>query len=83
MTQVRSRTNLGVVAARVFVNGPADLDAARRVQAGFHLMPLSAYLQDGLAHPDTAVAPRPRGGSMWRARGPGCGAQVTLRTVAG
>ena len=35
MTQVRSRTNLGVVAALMFVNGPADLDAARRVQTGF------------------------------------------------
>ncbi len=55
MTQVCSRTRWGAAAVRVFVNGEADLEAAVEAQKGFHLMPLSAYLRQGLAYqPDEA-----------------------------
>jgi hypothetical protein len=50
MTQLKSRTQFAVVAARIFVNGSADLPKAVEEQKGFHLMPLSAYLRDGLAY---------------------------------
>jgi hypothetical protein len=50
MTQLRSRTRWAAAALRVFVKGVADLPAAVQAQAGFHLMPLSAYLRHGLAY---------------------------------
>jgi hypothetical protein len=62
MLQVRLRTGRGIVAARIFVNGQADLPNAVAAQAGFQLLPLSGYLRDGLAyqHPDPAFSqPRP------------------------
>jgi len=50
MTQIKSRTQFVVVAARIFVNGSADLPKAVEEQKGFRLMPLSAYLRYGLAY---------------------------------
>jgi hypothetical protein len=49
MIQLRSRTRMGAAGVRIFVAGQADLPAALEAQAGFHLMPLSAYLWHGLA----------------------------------
>jgi hypothetical protein len=49
-TRVRLRTTQCFVAARVFVAGQADLPGAVEAQRGFHLMPLSAYLRDGLRY---------------------------------
>ncbi len=49
MTPLRCRTKSGAVALRVFVDGQADLPAAREAQSGFQIMPLSAYLRHGLA----------------------------------
>jgi|EndMetStandDraft_7_1072992.scaffolds.fasta_scaffold01349_7 hypothetical protein len=57
MTQIRSRTRFVVVAARIAVNGNADLPKAVDEQKGFHLMPLSAYLRDGLSYKPPATAP--------------------------
>jgi hypothetical protein len=62
MTQLRSRTRMGATAVRIFVAGEADLPAAREAQAGFHLMPLSAYLGQGLAYkpgPSAKLPPPP------------------------
>lgn len=62
MTALRSRTRMGAVGGRIFVAGEADLSAAREAQAGFHLMPLSAYLRHGLAFkapPSPAALPPP------------------------
>ena len=50
MTRVATRTHIGVVAVRIFVSGEADLAAAVEAQKGFHLVPLSAYLRDGLRY---------------------------------
>ncbi|MDX0425018.1 hypothetical protein BMJ32_18215 [Sinorhizobium medicae] len=58
MIQVKSRTKIGVAAVRILANGEADLPNAVEAQKGFHLMPLSAYLRDGLAH--KAADPRPQ-----------------------
>jgi hypothetical protein len=58
MIQVKMRTKIGVAALRVLANGASDLPKAVAAQAGFALMPLSAYLRDGLAH--KAAAERPR-----------------------
>jgi hypothetical protein len=48
MKQIKVRTQLGVIANRVFVNGDADLPAAREVQAGFQALPLSVFEKQGL-----------------------------------
>lgn len=48
MTQVPVRTQGGVTAVRIFANGEQDVDAAVEAQKGFQLMPLSAYLREGL-----------------------------------
>ena len=48
MKQIKVRTQLGVIANRVFVNGDADLPAAREVQAGFLALPLSVFEKQGL-----------------------------------
>jgi hypothetical protein len=48
MKQIKVRTKLGVIANRVFVNGDADLPAAREVQAGFLALPLSVFEKQGL-----------------------------------
>lgn len=58
MIQVKSRTKIGVAAVRILANGEADVPNAVEAQKGFHLMPLSAYLRDGLAH--KAADPRPQ-----------------------
>ncbi|HTV93651.1 MAG TPA: DUF1214 domain-containing protein [Verrucomicrobiae bacterium] len=58
MIRLTTRTKLGTVALRVFVSGEADLPNAVEAQSGFHLMPLSAYLRDGLAYKPPA-APTP------------------------
>ena len=50
MTPVRSRTKIGVAAVRILANGAADLSRAVEAQRGFRLMPLSAYLRQGLAY---------------------------------
>lgn len=59
MTQLRSRTKMGAAGVRVFVGGQADLVSAREAQAGFHLMPLSAYLKHGLAYQPQSSPPLP------------------------
>jgi hypothetical protein len=50
MTQVRLRTRYASIGVRVFVNGEADLPAAREVQKGFHLLPLKVFQAKGLAY---------------------------------
>jgi len=50
MTQLASRTKMGALGVRVFVKGEADVASARAAQAGFRVMPLSAYLKYGLAY---------------------------------
>jgi hypothetical protein len=57
MTEVRLRTKIGVAAVRILAKGAADLPKAVEAQEGFHLMPLSAYLRDGLAHKAPAERP--------------------------
>ena len=48
MTQLPLRTHGGVAIVRIFANGEQDIDAAVEAQKGFHIMPLSAYLREGL-----------------------------------
>jgi hypothetical protein len=50
MKEIKVRTKLAVVANRVFVNGEADLPAARAVQQGFGLLPLSVFQKQGLRY---------------------------------
>ena len=50
MTRVRLRTAQASATVRVFVSGEADLPGAVEALRGFHLMPLSAYLRDGLRY---------------------------------
>ena len=50
MTQIKSRTKIGVAAVRILANGASDLPRAVEAQKGFRLMPLSAYLRQGLAY---------------------------------
>jgi hypothetical protein len=57
MTQVKSRTKLGVVAVRILANGAEDLPKAVEAQKGFVSMPLSAYLRNGLAYKRPAERP--------------------------
>ena len=58
MIQVKMRTKIGVAALRILANGEADLPNARAAQNGFALMPLSAYLREGLAHKSPAERPQ-------------------------
>jgi hypothetical protein len=48
MKQIKVRTQLGVVANRIFVNGEADLPAARELQQGINVLPLSVFQRQGL-----------------------------------
>jgi hypothetical protein len=48
MKEIKVRTLLAVIANRVFVNGDADLPAAREVQKGFQALPLSVFQKNGL-----------------------------------
>lgn len=48
MREIKVRTRLAVVANRIFVNGESDLPAARAVQQGFQLLPLSIFQKQGL-----------------------------------
>jgi hypothetical protein len=57
MTQVKSRTKLGVFAVRILANGAEDLPKAVEAQKGFVSMPLSAYLREGLAYKRPAERP--------------------------
>jgi hypothetical protein len=50
MTQVKLRTRYASLGIRVFVDGEADLSAAREVQKGFHLLPLKVFQMNGLAY---------------------------------
>jgi hypothetical protein len=50
MTQVKLRTRYASIGVRVFVDGEADLPAAREVQKGFHLLPLKVFQANGLAY---------------------------------
>jgi hypothetical protein len=50
MTRIRLRTGQGVATASVFVAGEVDLPGAVEALRGFRLLPLSAYLRDGLGH---------------------------------
>jgi hypothetical protein len=63
MTELRTRTKWCAAAVRIFVNGCEDLPNAVEAQRGFQLMPLSAYLNKGLAYrppksPQLDPAPR-------------------------
>jgi hypothetical protein len=46
--EIKVRTELAVVANRIFVNGEADLPKARAAQQGFALLPLSVFQKQGL-----------------------------------
>ena len=60
MTRLVPRTKLGAAAVRIFVKGEADLPQAVEAQKGFRLMPLSAFLREGLAYqPPKRPAPTP------------------------
>ncbi len=48
MMQIKSRTNLGMSAVRIFTTGGDDLAKAAEFQNGFMLMPLSQYLNEGI-----------------------------------
>ncbi len=48
MMQIKSRTNLGMSAVRIFTSGGDDLAKAVEFQKGFMLMPLSQYLNQGI-----------------------------------
>src|SRR3954447_4354199 len=50
LTKIGLRTTQCTCAARVFVDGERDLTDALEVQNGFRLVPLSAYLREGLAY---------------------------------
>jgi len=56
MTQLKVRTRWAACGVRVLVKSQADLPAAVAAQKGFHLMPLSAYLRQGLAYKATEAA---------------------------
>jgi hypothetical protein len=57
MTPLASRTKMGLVVVRIFVADRADLPAATAAQRAFYLMPLSAYLRDGLRYPPPKPVP--------------------------
>ena len=48
MKEIKVPTELAVIGNRIFVNGETDLLAARAVQQGFQLLPLSAFQSQGL-----------------------------------
>ena len=48
MREIKVRTELAVVANRIFVNGNVDLPNARAAQQGFQLLPLSVFQTQGL-----------------------------------
>ncbi len=48
MIQIKSRTNIGMSAVRIFTTGGNDLAKAVDFQKGFTLMPLSQYLNKGI-----------------------------------
>ncbi|MDD2058494.1 DUF1214 domain-containing protein [Pseudomonas sp. GD03860] len=50
MTQVPLRTEKGIVAVRILAKDETDIDAAVQAQKGFQVMPLSAYLRQGLQY---------------------------------
>ena len=50
MTQVKLCTRYATIAVRTFVNGEADLPAAREVQKAFNLMPLTVFQTKGFAY---------------------------------
>jgi len=50
MTQVPLRTQKAIVAVRIHANGEGDIKAAVEAQQGFRVMPLSAYLRQGLQY---------------------------------
>jgi hypothetical protein len=57
MARIATRTPRGPMAVRIFANNEADLPGAVEAQKGFHIIPLSAYLREGLAYrPAQAVA---------------------------
>ena len=58
MKEIKVRTKLAVVANRVFVNGEADIPAARAVQAGIHMLPLSVFQRQGLKYEIPKTDPR-------------------------
>ena len=50
MKQIKVRTKIAAVGNRIFVNGETDLVAAREVQQGFHMLPLSVFQKQGLRY---------------------------------
>ncbi len=57
MTRIASRTRMGIVTVRIAVAGDFDHGAALAAQRGFHVLPLSTYLRDGLGYPPPKPAP--------------------------
>ena len=74
MKEIKVRTTMAVIANRVFVNGEADIPAARAVQAGFHMLPLSVFQRQGLKYEMPKTDPATSGVRADRA-----GASATLR----
>lgn len=60
MHRLASRTKQGIATLRVFAGGDAELPAALEALRGFHLIPLTAYLRDGIAHLATAIEQPPK-----------------------
>jgi hypothetical protein len=50
LTKIGLRTKQATCTVQVFVDGEADLPNAVEAQNGFHVMPLAAYLREGLAY---------------------------------
>lgn len=59
LTKVGLRTTQATCSVQVFVDGEADLSDAVEVLSGFRLIPLSAYLREGLAHRPPEAGPLP------------------------
>ena len=60
MTHLTLRTQIGVMAVRIFVSGDVDLPKAVDAQKGFRLIALSPYLRAGMAYkPGAATPPAP------------------------
>ncbi|MDW8850794.1 DUF1214 domain-containing protein [Flavobacterium sp. MMLR14_040] len=50
MKEIKVNTKLAIVAMRIFVKGETDLNNARELQKGFHMMPLSVFQIHGLKY---------------------------------
>jgi hypothetical protein len=59
MTQIKTRTNYGIVALRIYAKNKEDINNAVDLQKGFRIIPLSKFLRHGLAYeaPASSVLP--------------------------